>query len=48
MNPDFAWVFRNSITNRLQAQGLAAYAIQHLAGAALRRPLSGGARRDRT
>lgn len=30
MNPDFAWVFRNSITNRLQAQGLAAYAIQHL------------------
>lgn len=30
MNPDFTWVFRNSITNRLQAQGLAAYAIQHL------------------
>ena len=30
MNPDFPWVFRNSITNRLQAQGLAAYAIQHL------------------
>ena len=30
MNPDFTWIFRNSITNRLQAQGLAAYAIQHL------------------
>ena len=30
MNPDFPWVFRNSLTNRLQAQGVAAYAIQHL------------------
>ena len=30
MNPDSTWVFRNSITNRLQAQGLAAYAVQHL------------------
>ena len=27
MNPDFAWIFRNSITNRLQARGLAAHAI---------------------
>ena len=30
MNPDFTWVFRNALTNRLQAQGVAAYAIQHL------------------
>ncbi len=30
MNRDFAWVFRNSLTNRLQAQGAAAYAIEHL------------------
>ena len=27
MNPDFPWVFRNSLTNRLQARGVAAYAI---------------------
>ena len=30
MNPDFPWVFRNSLTNRLQARGVAAYAVQHL------------------
>ena len=30
MNPDFTWVFRNALTNRLQAQGVAAYAVQHL------------------
>ena len=30
MNRDFAWVFRNSLTNRLQAQGVATYAIEHL------------------
>ena len=27
MNPDFPWVFRNSLPNRLQARGVAAYAI---------------------
>ena len=27
MNPDFPWVFRNSLTTRLQARGVAAYAI---------------------
>lgn len=30
MRPDFPWVFRNSLTNRLQAQGVAAYAVEHL------------------
>lgn len=30
MNPDFPWVFRNSVTNRLQAQGVASYAIRYL------------------
>ncbi|MCY3825048.1 MAG: penicillin-binding protein activator [Nitrospinae bacterium] len=30
MNPDFTWVFRNSLTNRLQAQGVASYAIRYL------------------
>ena len=56
MNPDFTWVFRNALTNRLQAQGVAAYAVQHLGcgaspssgDAALRRHVSGGSRRDRT
>lgn len=30
MNPDYPWVFRNSLTNRLQARSVAAYAVQHL------------------
>ena len=30
MNPGFTWVFRNSLTNRLQAQGIAAYAVQQM------------------
>ncbi len=30
MNPDFPWVFRNSLPNRLQARGAAAYAVRHL------------------
>jgi len=30
MRPDFPWVFRNSLTNRLQAQGVASYAIRYL------------------
>ena len=30
MRPDFPWVFRNSLTNRLQAQGVASYAIHYL------------------
>ena len=30
MKPDLAWVFRNSLTSRLQAQGVAAYAVEHL------------------
>ncbi len=30
MKRDFQWVFRNSLTNRLQAQGVAVYAVQHL------------------
>lgn len=30
MNPKFAWVFRNSLTNRLQGRGAAAYAVRGL------------------
>ena len=30
MKPDFAWVFRNSLTDRLQAQGVATYAVENL------------------
>ena len=30
MRPDFPWVFRNSLTNRLQAHGVASYAIRYL------------------
>ncbi len=30
MKPEFAWVFRNSLTAPLKAQGVAAYAVGHL------------------
>ena len=30
MSPDYPWAFRNSLTGRLQARGVAAYAIRHL------------------
>lgn len=30
MNREFAWIFRNSLTNRQQAQGAAAYAVRRL------------------